>query len=98
VSCEEERRYVIVCRVLTTTVDHKGVVFRPKRPDIHEEGSSSGCLSFYCKGDHHYGKDPNVIGCNAKEPSTIKLRFTVHFSEGDPIDLVSDTFRVQGTC
>lgn len=99
-TCVPQRRKEVASELFLldlTSVDHKGVIFRPKRPDIHEVGRSTGCLSFYCKGDHHHGKDPSVIGCNAKEPSTIKLQFTMHFDDRDPVVLISDPFRVQGS-
>ncbi len=55
------------------------------------------CLEFaYREGSHHRGKSPSITGCSAKEPSSIKLRFTVFFASHDPVVIESDVFRIQG--
>lgn len=53
-------------------------------------------LKLTLEGNHHYGKTTNVVGCAAKEPSSIKLRFTVLFKGKDPVVVESDVFRIQG--
>lgn len=93
----------VAIEILDPDTDEQVSACKPEKKHIlfksrelgRTEGEISGWLTMYCKGDHHKNLATNSVGCGAKTPSRVKVRFVLEFGQDGILNIDSILFSIR---